>query len=265
MKIAIGIEYDGSQFHGWQSQPSGNTVQDHLERALASVAGEQVRLAAAGRTDTGVHALAQVAHFETASARPLSAWVRGANALLPHAVAVQWAVPVGDDFHARYSAASRSYRYALYNHPVRPALLHGKVGWFHQPLDLAAMRAALAHIAGEHDFSAFRSSECQAKSPVRTLRACGISQQGAYFSFEFSANGFLHHMVRNIVGCLVFVGKGKHPPQWLAEVLAGRDRRLAAPTFPPDGLYLAAVEYAPAWNLPAFAPKLVLPPEQVPA
>jgi tRNA pseudouridine38-40 synthase len=263
MKIAIGIEYDGSQFHGWQSQPSGNTVQDHLERALATVAGEQVRLAAAGRTDTGVHALAQVAHFETSAARPLSAWVRGANALLPNAVAVQWAVPVNDDFHARYSAVSRTYHYALYNHPVRPALLRGKVGWFHQPLDLPAMRAAAILLAGEHDFSAFRSSECQAKSPVRVLRGCAIRQEGAYFMFDFTANGFLHHMVRNIVGCLVYVGKGKRSPAWLAEVLAARDRRLAAPTFPPDGLYFAAVEYAPAWKLPAFEPRLVLPPEQV--
>jgi tRNA pseudouridine38-40 synthase len=261
MKIAIGIEYDGSQFHGWQSQPSGNTVQDQLERALASVAGEPVRLAAAGRTDTGVHAMAQVAHFDTAAARPLSAWVRGVNALLPQAVAVQWAIPVADDFHARYCALSRTYQYVLYNHPVRPALLQGKVGWFHQPLDLAAMRAAAAHLAGEHDFSAFRSSDCQAKSPVRTLRNFAIGQSGMYFKFELSANGFLHHMVRNIVGCLVFVGKGKHPPDWLAEVLAGRDRRLAAPTFSPDGLYLASVEYAPEWNLPGFEPKLILPRE----
>jgi len=255
MKIAIGIEYDGSPFHGWQSQPSGNTVQDHLEHALASVSGESVRLSAAGRTDTGVHAMAQVAHFETAARRPESAWVRGVNALLPQAVAVQWAVPVSDDFHARYSALSRSYRYVLYNHPVRPALHHRKLGWFHHPLDLAAMREALAYLAGEHDFSAFRSSECQAKSPVRTLRNWAIEQRGAHFSFELTANGFLHHMVRNIVGCLVYVGKGKQSPDWLAEVLASRDRCRAAPTFSPDGLYLAAVEYAPAWNLPGFGSK----------
>jgi tRNA pseudouridine38-40 synthase len=265
MKIAIGIEYDGSRFHGWQSQPSGETVQDHLERALAAIAGEDVRLAGAGRTDAGVHAVAQVAHFETAAARPASAWVRGVNTLLPHAVAVKWAVPVADDFHARYSAVSRSYRYVLCNHPVRPALHHGRVGWFHAPLDPAAMRAAAAHLAGEHDFSAFRSSECQAKSPVRTLHAWAIHQRGAYFSFEFTANGFLHHMVRNIVGCLVYVGKGKHPPGWVAEVLAGRDRTQAAPTFSPDGLYLTAVDYAPGWNLPAFEPRMSILPEPVPA
>ncbi len=263
MKIAIGIEYDGSRFHGWQSQPSGETVQDHLERALASIAGEPVRLAAAGRTDAGVHALAQVAHFDTAAVRPESAWVRGVNALLAQAVAVQWAVPVADDFHARYSAVSRTYRYVLYNHPVRPALHHGRVGWFHLPLDAEAMRAAMVCLAGEHDFSAFRSSECQAKSPVRTLRSWALERRGAHLLFEFTANGFLHHMVRNIVGCLVYVGKGKHPPGWLAEVLAGRDRCRAAPTFSPDGLYLARVEYAPGWGLPEFEARRIVFPEQV--
>ena len=262
MKIAIGIEYDGSRFHGWQSQPSGDTVQDELERALARIAGEPVRLAAAGRTDAGVHALAQVAHFETAARRPESAWVRGANTLLAQAVAVQWAAPVAEDFHARYSAVSRSYRYVLYNHPVRPALHRGRVGWFHLPLDANAMRAALGMLVGEHDFSAFRSSECQAKSPVRTIRSCTLEQRGAYFCFQFSANGFLHHMVRNIVGCLVYVGKGKHPPGWMAELLAARDRRVSAPTFSPDGLYLSRVEYAAGWGLPALAPGHAVLPQQ---
>lgn len=265
MKIAIGIEYDGSRFHGWQSQPSGDTVQDHLEHALATIAGEPVRLAAAGRTDAGVHALAQVAHFETAAVRPESAWVRGVNTLLAQAVAVQWAAPVAEDFHARYSAIARTYRYLLYNHPVRPALHHGHVGWFHLPLDADAMRAAIVHLLGEHDFSAFRSSECQAKSPVRVMRSCKLEQHGSHLRFEFKANGFLHHMVRNIVGCAVYVGKGKHPPRWLAEVLASRDRRLAAPTFAPDGLYLADVEYAPGWKLPAFESRRLVFPEQVAA
>ncbi len=262
MKIALGIEYDGSGYHGWQSQPCGETVQDYLERALASIAGEPVRLAAAGRTDTGVHAMAQVAHFETVAVRPESAWVRGVNTLLPPTIAVQWAVRVAGDFHARYSALSRTYRYVLYNRPVRPALHQGKVGWFHLPLDPAAMRTAAACLAGRRDFSAFRSSQCQAKSPVRELRAWSIEQRGAYLDFEFTANGFLHHMVRNIVGCLVYVGKGKHPPGWLSEVLASCDRTRAAPTFSPDGLYLAAVEYASGWKLPAFAPELVIHPEQ---
>ena len=262
MKIAIGIEYDGSHFHGWQSQPSGATVQDHLERALAAIAAEPISVAAAGRTDAGVHATAQVAHFETRAVRPDTAWVRGVNTLLPQSVAVQWAATVDDAFHARYCAVSRTYRYLLHNHPVRPALHHGRIGWFPLPLDLAAMRAAADHLAGRHDFSAFRSSECQAKSPVRHLRACAIEQRGPHFCFEFTADGFLHHMVRNIVGCLVHVGKGKHSPDWLAQVLASRDRRLAAPMFPPDGLYLTAVEYASAWKLPAFSPKRLFP-EQV--
>jgi tRNA pseudouridine38-40 synthase len=240
-------------------------VQDQLERALTSIAGEPLRLAAAGRTDAGVHALAQVAHFDTTALRPDSAWVRGVNTLLPQAIAVQWAAPVADDFHARYSAVARTYRYILYNHAVRPALHCGRVGWFHLPLDVDAMRSALAHLAGEHDFSAFRSSECQAKSPLRVLRSSSLQQRGAHLCFEFTANGFLHHMVRNIVGSLVYVGKGKHRPGWLAEVLASRDRSRAAPTFPPDGLYLAAVEYAPAWNLPAFASSRIDFPEQVPA
>ena len=259
MKIAIGIEYDGSHFHGWQSQPSGATVQDHMERALAAIAGEPIKLAAAGRTDAGVHALAQVAHFETTIERPQIAWVRGVNTLLPPSVAVQWATPVAGAFHARYSALSRTYRYLLYNHPVRPALYHNRIGWYPLPLDASAMRAAAAELAGEHDFSAFRSSECQAQSPVRSLRAWTIEQRGAHYSFEFTANGFLHHMVRNIVGCLIYVGKGKHAPGWVAEVLASRDRRLAAPTFSADGLYLAAVEYAPEWRLPVFLPKLIFP------
>lgn len=262
MKIAIGIEYDGSRFHGWQSQPSGDTVQDQLERALACIAGEPVRLAAAGRTDAGVHALAQVAHFETAAVRPESAWVRGVNTLLEQAVAVQWAAPVAEDFHARYSAISRTYCYVLYNQPVRPALHYGRVGWFHLPLDVEAMRAALGILAGEHDFSAFRSSECQAKSPVRTMRSCVLEQRGPYLYFQFSANGFLHHMVRNIVGCLVYIGKGKHAPDWLAQVLASRDRRHAAPTFSPNGLYLSQVEYADGWGLPAFVRGRKVFPEQ---
>ena len=250
MKIAIGIEYDGSRFHGWQSQPSGDTVQDHLEHALATIAGEPVRLAAAGRTDAGVHALAQVAHFETAAVRPESAWVRGVNTLLAQAVAVQWAAPVAEDFHARYSAIARTYRYLLYNHPVRPALHHGHVGWFHLPLDADAMRAAIVHLLGEHDFSAFRSSECQAKSPVRVMRSCKLEQHGSHLRFEFKANGFLHHMVRNIVGSLLPIGRGERPEQWLLELLQGRDRAVAGPTAPPQGLTFIGPRYPRTFGLP---------------
>lgn len=253
MKIALGVAYDGAGFEGWQSQPSGKTVQDHLERALGRIAGVQVRIVGAGRTDAGVHACAQVAHFETDAERPVSAWVRGANSLLPAAIAVQWALAVPQAFHARYSATGRSYRYVLYGHPVRPSLAAGHCGWYHAPLDLESMRRAAAALVGEHDFSAFRSSQCQAKTPVRTLRSAQIAQRGPYLMFDFSANAFLHHMVRNMVGSLLYVGAGKHAPEWVAEVLASRDRRLAAPTIAAAGLYLAAVSYSDGWGLPVFS------------
>ena len=252
MRIAIGVAYRGTGFEGWQTQSSRRAVQDALERALAEIAGSPVTLTAAGRTDAGVHASAQVAHFDTQAERPDTAWVRGANALLPETVSVQWAVRVEDDFHARYSATGRSYRYVLYRDPVRPALLSGLVGWFHGELDAEAMRRALRPLLGEHDFSAFRSSECQAKSPVRVLDRAEISVNGPYLLFDFAANAFLHHMVRNIVGCLVYVGNGRQPPEWVAELMAKRDRRLAAPTFAPDGLYLAGVRYDARWKLPEF-------------
>ena len=256
MKFAIGVTYCGAGMEGWQSQPSGNTVQDHLSRALSEISGEPIVVTGAGRTDAGVHASAQVAHFETSVERPESAWVRGANSLLPDAIAVQWATPVPEDFHARYSALSRSYRYVLYNHPVRPALLAGRTGWFPMPLDLERMRKAVDCLIGEHDFSSFRSAECQAKTPVRIMQSARIRASGAYFLFDFTANAFLHHMVRNIVGCLVYVGKGKHPPQWISELIAARDRRLAAPTFSAEGLYLFGVRYDARWRLPGFPPMM---------
>lgn len=250
MRIALGVEYHGGGFCGWQKQPSGCAVQDALERALAGIAGEKVATVCAGRTDAGVHALAQTAHFDTGAERPESAWVRGTNALLPPGAAVTWARQAADDFHARYSARERCYRYVLFNHRLRPALDFGRVGWFHLPLDLDSMRIAARHLIGVHDFSAFRSAECQAKSPVRELRRLGIRRRGDYVVFELAANAFLHHMVRNIVGCLVYVGKGKHPPEWLGEVLAGRDRKQAAPTLDAAGLYLAHVSYDAKWGLP---------------
>lgn len=258
MRVAIGIAYDGAPFDGWQSQPTGNTVQDRLEAALAAIAGTAVRVTAAGRTDAGVHATGQVAHFDVAVERPDSAWVRGSNAHLPEGIAVQWACAVDDEFHARFTATSRSYTYVLYNHPVRPAVFAGRVGWFHLPLDVAAMRAAAECLVGEHDFSAFRSAECQAKTPVKLLHRVAIDRRGEHVVLEFTANAFLHHMVRNLVGCLVQVGKGAQPPGWLREVLESRDRSRAAPTFPAAGLYLTAVAYPDRWNLPAFAPMLAL-------
>jgi tRNA pseudouridine38-40 synthase len=250
VRIALGVEYDGSRFCGWQTQRQGCAVQDALERALAEVAGGPVSTICAGRTDAGVHALAQVVHFDANAERPESAWVRGVNALLPAACAVNWSRQVADDFHARYSATARNYRYLLLNHPVRPAADQARVGWFHVPLDLEKMQFAARLLIGEHDFSAFRSSECQARSPVRTLIRLDVSRRSDYFVFDLCANAFLHHMVRNIVGCLVYVGKGKYPPEWLGEVLAGCDRSLAAPTFEAAGLYLSRVQYDARWGLP---------------
>jgi tRNA pseudouridine38-40 synthase len=250
MRIALGVEYDGRPYCGWQSQADGRTVQDTLQRALSQIACESTSIIAAGRTDTGVHALEQVVHFDTHAERPLTSWVRGVNAVLPDSIAVCWAHPVLDEFHARFSAHGRSYRYLLINRPVRSAIHTGKAGWFHAPLDVAAMQAAAQCLVGEHDFSAFRASECQAKSPIKNLHQLDIRRNGEMLIFDLSANAFLHHMVRNIVGCLVYVGKGKHPPDWLAEVLDSRERRLAAPTFAPDGLYLRRIQYEEKWGLP---------------
>jgi tRNA pseudouridine38-40 synthase len=225
-------------------------VQDALEAALATIADSQVSTTAAGRTDRGVHARLQVAHFDTDAKRPESAWVRGVNALLPDAVAVLWSHPVPDDFHARYSARSRTYHYSLLNRPVRPALSAHYAGWFHLPLDVQKMREAAALFVGEHDFSAFRSSECQAKTPVRTIHAFQVEKRGETIDFVVRANAFLHHMVRNLVGTLVYVGKGKHPPHWVNQLLRSKDRAKAAPTFGPEGLYLETIEYEPQWQLP---------------
>ncbi len=249
MRIALGVEYEGSGFCGWQSQAGGGAVQDALEAALSMVADAPTRVVCAGRTDAGVHAIGQVVHFDTDAVRPDTAWVRGVNAHLPASVAVRWAKPVPDDFHARFSARGRRYRYLLLNRGERPGLMAKRVGWFHRPLDADAMLAAAALLLGEHDFSAFRSVECQAKSPVKTLRRADVARHGDLLVFDFEASAFLHHMVRNIVGALVYVGKGAHPPEWLGELLAGRDRARAAPTFEACGLYFAGVDYDPVWQL----------------
>ncbi len=250
MRIALGIEYDGSRFLGWQTQPAGGAVQDALEPALAGIAATPVSVTCAGRTDRGVHARGQVVHFDTAAERPDNAWVRGVNALLPESVAVRWARRVPEDFHARYSARSRTYRYELVNRAVRPAIAARHAGWFHLPLDEARMQQAAALLLGEHDFSAFRAAECQAKTSVRTLHQLEVTRRGEWLAFTVKANAFLHHMVRNLVGTLVYIGKGKHPPEWARELLDSRDRTKAAPTFGPEGLYLERIEYEPKWGLP---------------
>ncbi|MGQ0511450.1 MAG: tRNA pseudouridine(38-40) synthase TruA [Betaproteobacteria bacterium] len=250
IRIALGVEYDGSRFLGWQTQPGGGTVQDTLQSALSVIAAAPVAVTCAGRTDRGVHARGQVVHFDTEAERPDGAWVRGVNALLPESVAVLWSHRVDPGFHARYGAYARTYRYVLINRPVRPALAARHAGWHHAPLDEEAMRQAAAHLVGEHDFTAFRSAECQAKSPVRTVHAISVERDVERIDIVVRANAFLHHMVRNIVGTLVYVGKGRHAPGWAGEVLESRDRSRAAPTFAPDGLYLEAVEYETRWGLP---------------
>jgi tRNA pseudouridine38-40 synthase len=252
MRIALGVEYCGSGYCGWQTQPSGCSIQDHLELALARIADTRIATMCAGRTDAGVHALHQVVHFDTDVSRPLSAWVRGANTWLPHDIAILWAHPVDPEFHARFSAVRRRYRYVLLNHPVRAGLEHQRAGWFHMPLDVDAMRVAAASLVGEHDFSAFRSSECQARTPVRQFHSLGIERRGNYIDFDFCANGFLHHMVRNIMGCLVFIGKGREPASWMRHVLDGRDRTKGAPMFEAAGLYLSAVEYEARFGIPTL-------------
>jgi len=251
MRIALGLEYDGAGFHGWQSQADGRGVQDAVERALSTIADARVATIAAGRTDSGVHATLQVLHFDTAAPRPETAWVRGVNALLPPTVAIRWALDVADDFHARLKATGRHYTYLLLDHPVRPALLQSRIGWYHRPLALHAMREAAQGLLGTHDFSAFRAAECQARSPVKTLDWLEITREGDMFRFELHADAFLHHMVRNIIGTLVYVGCGRHPPSWVADVLASRNRAVAAPTFAAAGLYLTGVDYSSRWNLPS--------------
>ncbi len=250
MRITLGIEYCGTNFRGWQSQAGGGTVQDALEAALAQIAGEKIGVLCAGRTDAGVHATHQVAHFDTTVERPISAWVRGVNSQLPEGVAVRWAQPVGDEFHARFSARGRRYRYLLLNRPQRPGLWQGRLGWFHLPLNLAAMREASLRLLGEHDFSAFRAAECQAKSPIKTLTRAEVRQSGNLLIFDFEASAFLHHMVRNLVGTLVYIGKGAQSPAWIDELLQMRDRTRAAPTFSPDGLYFRGPIYEAHWGLP---------------
>ena len=250
MRIAIGFEYCGLGFCGWQSQTSGCGVQDALAAAISIISGERNSVTAAGRTDTGVHAAFQVAHFDTEIHRPLSAWVRGVNSHLPHGVAVLWAREVSADFHARFAAIERGYRYALLNHPVRPGLHNGLVGWYYRPLDEAAMNQAAAYLVGEHDFSAFRAAECQAKSPIKTLHRATIERRGDFLLCDFRANAFLHHMIRNIMGGLVQVGIGKYPPEWMRTILEGCDRTLAAPTFDAAGLYLSYIRYPSHFDLP---------------
>lgn len=251
LRIAIAVEYDGSVFSGWQSQHGARTVQDCVEQALSRVADHPVRVVCAGRTDAGVHACAQVIHFDTDARRRERAWVRGGNTHLPPEVALRWAREVPDTFHARFCARRRAYRYLLTSDPVRPTYLRGRVSWDYRRLDPVRMQQAAALLLGRHDFSAFRAAGCQARSPVRDLVRLDVTGDGTWFRFDAEADAFLQHMVRNLVGVLCAIGAGEREPGWAAEVLAGRDRRLGGVTAPPDGLYLARIDYPEAFGLPS--------------
>jgi tRNA pseudouridine38-40 synthase len=257
VRLALGVCYNGQAYEGWQSQPSGRTVQDKLETALSEFAAQPITTLCAGRTDAGVHALMQVVHFDTSVERAPFSWVRGTNRYLPDDIAVQWAQPVPDQFHCRASALARRYVYVLSQSPVRPSLDAGRVGWCMRRLDGDAMRAAAEFLIGQHDFSSFRASACQARSPVKDLRRIEIMRHGesdrCRWHFEFEADAFLHHMIRNIMGCLVRIGRGDAPPEWMQEVLQARSRLVAAPTFSPNGLYFLGPLYASGWGLPPEA------------
>jgi tRNA pseudouridine38-40 synthase len=254
-RIALGVQYIGTAWNGYQKQPSRDTVQDQLEIALEKFACTKLATTCAGRTDAGVHAIEQVVHFDTGLQRPMQSWMRGTNAFLPDSIVVRWAhelasAPEGQEFHARFSARSRTYHYVLYNHPNPSALLAGRAGWVFRPLDVERMRQAAAHLIGTHDFTSFRASGCQANSPIKQMTDIGIERHGDVIVFTVRASAFLHHMVRNIVGSLIYVGTGRNEPDWMGEVLAARSRDAAAPTFMPDGLYLATIDYDPKWGLP---------------
>lgn len=254
-RIVLGVQYDGSCWRGWQTQPDRSTVQDQLEHALAKFTTVAIKTTCAGRTDAGVHGLQQVVHFDTDLSRSDYSWVNGLNSFLPGSISVQWAKtlaaqPEEHGFHARVSARGRTYHYLLHNGKIRSPMWQKRAGWVFRPLDLERMQQGSHFLLGEHDFSAFRAAECQAKSPVKHMYEIRIQQQGELFLFSLRASAFLHHMVRNIVGSLIFVGTGRREPEWIAELLLAKDRSKAAPTFMPDGLYLAHIDYDEVWQLP---------------
>jgi tRNA pseudouridine38-40 synthase len=262
-RLACRVEYNGSRFNGWQSQalPGVVAVQDVLQNGLAAVADTSIKVQCAGRTDTGVHAFGQVIHFDTPVSRSPKAWVVGGNAGLPHDIRLHWAIPVNGEFHARFSARARCYRYVIANTPIRPALMQGQLTWHRRPLDASSMHSAARVLHGEQDFSAFRAASCQSRTPMRNVQRIDISRRGDLVVIEIKANAFLHHMVRNIAGALLTVGDGRRPPSWIAELLAGRDRSVAAETAPADGLYLVDVEYPEEFCLPPtpYGPLLLGP------
>ncbi len=258
MRFALGVEYHGSEFSGWESQPRQRTVQSTLESALSRVADSPIETVCAGRTDAGVHATAQVVHFDSRAERACHEWVLGANSNLPGDVSVRWARSVAEDFHARYSALVRHYRYVIQNRRERPALLRRRAAWERSELDVGRMQVGADHLLGEQDFSSFRAAGCQAKSPVRTVVSLEVRRRGDLVFFDIAANAFLQHMVRNVAGVLIEIGKGKRAPAWAGELLAARDRTRGAVTAPPQGLYLSRIDYPPEYHLPVVSPEWLL-------
>ena len=260
MRIALGLQYDGSPYSGWQSQVNQNTLQDELENAIASFVGvnasklHPIRVITAGRTDTGVHALGQVVHFDAEVERETWSWVRGVNAFLPESIVINWAKTVSQEFSARYSAHERTYIYALHAGPCRSPMTSDRAGYVMLPadrwFDVDAMRFAAKCLIGEHDFTSFRSSECQSKTPIKTMYSIEIFSNEPWLYFRIKGNAFLHHMVRNLVGSFIQIGVGKQKAEWMAEILAAKDRSIAAPTFSPAGLYLAQIAYPDEFQIP---------------
>jgi tRNA pseudouridine38-40 synthase len=253
MRIAAIIEYDGSRFSGWQSQQHQRTIQGCVENALSVVANDAVNVVVAGRTDAGVHALGQVIHFDTNAQRAANAWLRGANSNLPEEIALLWAGETDPAFHARFAATGRHYRYVILNRPVRPTYLAGRVTHEYRPLDVERMRQGSRHLVGAHDFTSFRSIQCEAKSPVRELRALEVNRTGEFVEIHAYANAFLHHMVRNLAGVLIAIGAGERDPDWACSVLDARNRTEGGVTAAPDGLYLSEVEYPQTFNIPRLS------------
>jgi tRNA pseudouridine38-40 synthase len=275
MRMALGLQYDGSPYSGWQSQVNQNTIQDELQKALSTFIGidalksNPIHVITAGRTDTGVHALGQVVHFDVEVERENWSWVRGVNTFLPESIVVNWAQPVSEEFSARYSAYERTYIYALYAGPCRSPMAASRAGYVMLPaeywFDIDAMRQSAECLLGEHDFTSFRSSECQSKSPVKTIYSIEIISDEPWLYFQIKGNAFLHHMIRNLIGSFIQIGVGKHKSEWMAEVLAAKDRSIAAPTYSPAGLYLAKIAYPDEFQIPgpwlrnSWLPKVILP------
>ena len=260
MRIALGLQYDGSLYSGWQTQVNQNSVQDGLEKAISAFVGDSckdapIKTIAAGRTDAGVHALGQVIHFDTNVEREDFSWVRGVNSFLPPSIVANWAKEVSEEFSTRFSAFERTYIYALHAGPCRSPIVNARAGYLMLPpkqwLDIEGMQKSAQCLIGEHDFSSFRSSECQSKTPIKTMYSIEIISEEPWLYFRICGNAFLHHMVRNLVGCFLQIGQGRQKPEWMTEVLAAKDRRIAAPTFMPDGLYLAKITYPDEFGIPA--------------